>query len=692
MRQAGNFLYNRPLLLLAIFGAIAYLPVLLPFFHLKNDLITQNLPTRFVFGETLYSGYEPFWNPFLSNGIPQYGDMNNGFWNPVQWLIGSVTGYSLLSITLEEFFYLILGGWGIYLVAKDQFDKGTSLMTAMAYMTCGYVTGHLQYFCWITGAGFFPYVLLFFLRSLREPVWRNFLSGGLSIFLFTAATHPGLQIGALYFFLFLTVFLWVNRKGMTKGYHTRHFIPSLLLLLGCGALASTVVIVSNLDILPHLTRSGKVPLEQALWHPTTWPSYLSQLFPLAVQKGDFFRTDIGMRNTYLGLANLTGLLVCIRYLFRRSWSVAVIAWLFFLLLSSGGFFKVLAWNYLPLLGTVRLNGEFTYFVLLILLGFGAMGLQRLRSLKEVLTPLRILKILSRICIVTTLTAVIGMYMTGDSIFVEGPLHVSGKAWVKAVIEQCSFWDLLLIQSLIQWPFLLAMKQETWNPYRIALIGSINLIVTTWAILPFTGLGMRSRNEVQSVIDTFGRGIPEQPLVPVRSASYIRPDDEAAYMLIASYSRRIGSVRPDQYPIQLKTNSRFVTDSVTYAFMQKQPVLFVSSDTTVTATTRHDDSLIRIHRMGPGYLNCTVRNDTGRWLIWQQNNYAYWSVTVNGIKARPATAYHAFMAVRLQKGVQEVTFRFVPVPVKRAMIVSAVFIATFLILLLSPRFSGKRVFR
>lgn len=129
--------------------------------------------------------------------------MNNGFWNPFLWLIAGTSGYSVWAITLEEMAYLLIGGWGIYLLCKDHLDHRTAaIIAAMVYMTCGFVLGHLQHFCWISGAAFFPYVLLYFFRVHRAPSVKNFILGGWSIYFFVASAHPGLVIGALYLFFF----------------------------------------------------------------------------------------------------------------------------------------------------------------------------------------------------------------------------------------------------------------------------------------------------------------------------------------------------------------------------------------------------------------------------------------------------------------------------------------------------------
>src|SRR5437899_2075953 len=116
MQKTAVFLKERPFILFLLLLLLVYLPVFLPFFHIKNDLVTQNLPTRFVISESIYSGYFPWWNPYINFGIPQYGDMNGGYWNPLLWLIARTSGYGIWAITLEEMFYILMGAWGIFLL------------------------------------------------------------------------------------------------------------------------------------------------------------------------------------------------------------------------------------------------------------------------------------------------------------------------------------------------------------------------------------------------------------------------------------------------------------------------------------------------------------------------------------------------------------------------------------------------
>ena len=336
LKQNHKFLATYPALILLLFLLLAYLPIFLPFFHIKNDLVSQNLHTRYFISESLYSETFPWWNPFLNYGIPQYGDMNNGFWNPVLWLIAKTFGYNVLTITLEEMFYILVGGWGVYKIARHfNISLQIALLCGLSYMSGGYIVGHLQHFCWMTGTAFFPYVLLFFIRSIDQPILKNFIAGGLFSFLFVSSTHPGLIIGALYFFVFVVVHLLLSTLKDKQPEKWKTIIKSSLLFGLVSALFSTIVIVSNLEVLQHITRGSKVTLQEALSNPTTLQSYLSLLFPFAVHQGKFFQTDISMRNMSIGITLLPGIWFFVQNSnLKKNW-ILLMMLIFYIFLAAG---------------------------------------------------------------------------------------------------------------------------------------------------------------------------------------------------------------------------------------------------------------------------------------------------------------------------------------------------------------------
>src|SRR5579875_3949610 len=443
-----NTLFEYPFLLFFLFLIVAYLPVLLPFFHVKNDLVTQNLPTRFFIGESLHSKTFPWWNPYINYGMPQYGDMNNGYWNPFIWLIAPLFGYNVLTITLEEMLYILMGGWGIFKLAKQLgIPQHIALVCGFCYMSGGYIMGHLQHFCWITGTAFFPYVLLFYARVLQQPLLKNFIAGGIAGFCFIAATHPGLIIGALYFFVFVFLYLLFSNNNSCTKLTAKQLVKVNVLYAGFILLFTPVVWVSDAEVLQHITRGVKVSLAESLMAPTTMQCYLSLLFPLAVQKGSFFYTDISMRNCSIGLPLLLGVFLFFRKKRLKDAMPLLCFLLFFILLAAGGLFKSFAYYYLPFLGHVRLNGEFAYFVFLLLLLMGGFGWAAYYHKEHQLFISHLLRYTQLFFVACCVAEIICMAVNKDSAFLQ-PFAFTTASF-KSFIQNTSFLDLLLVNTIIQ---------------------------------------------------------------------------------------------------------------------------------------------------------------------------------------------------------------------------------------------------
>lgn len=687
-RQVGMILYRKPILLLCLFAFIAYLPVFLPFFHLKNDLLNQNLPTRFIFSESLYSGFEPYWNPYINYGIPQYGDMNSGFWNPFKWLIGSTFGYNIYSITIEEWIYIVIGGFGMYKVILEFFPKNIALLTALTYMACGYMTGHLQYFCWITGTAFFPYVLLFFIRVNKMPILKNFAAGAISVFFFVSSTHPGLIIGALYFIASLLLIIYFNRKKATLSLYHRNFVGINIIFILVSTIVSILIIVSNIEVLSFISRGSKVSLEQSLMAPTTIQSYISLFYPLPVHKSSLFQTDIAMRNVYVGIAHFLGLFLLTR-IDKKIIISFLIPLIFFVLLAAGGMFKTFSWRFIPLLGYVRLNGEFTYFVMLILLFGGAAGLTHYIRHGSLERPLRRLLIFSVVTAITVLCAII---ITKSSLLFSDNLNTTNfKTAIKSLIDQSTFLDLFIIQALLQSLTLYIILKRLNRPGKIALTLSINLVLITWMTIPFTGLGLNSKKEIQSVINTFEKGIKNQELRSINKTNYIDSGHYSQFLLISSFSKKIGYLLPDQYPVQLQSSITMMEDSLLYEFIKEQAYIFLSNDTIKGSATNFDTLNIKVIRSGPGYYSFKVNPGSYQWLTLMQNNYLHWKVYINGNARKHYTGFKTFISIPITRDDHTVEIVFEPYSIKIFMWISLGLLIICLCIVLLPSICNRKVF-
>ena len=666
MHGHKNFFLRFPFFTLLLFVLLAYAPVLLPFFHLKNDVITQNLPTRFFIGESVYSNQFPWWNPYINFGFPQYADMNNGFWNPVLWLIAYFFNYSVLSITIEEMFYILIGGWGIYLLCKQLRSEGwICLLCGISYMSGGFIVGHLQHFCWITGTAFFPFVVLFFLKCDECPSVKNFIGGGISTFLFVSATHPVLIIGSFYFFLLLTGYFFIVKK---KKEERVRLLKTCLWFLFFSILLSPVVWISNLEGIQNMSRGAKLSYGEALNMPTTLQSYLSLLFPVAVNKGSFFSTDISMRNISIGLVCLFGLFCFFRFSQKKLWMIS--SGLIFLIFLAAGILKPLFYN-IPLLGYVRLNGEFAYFIFIsfILLASAGlmMALQR-KILKQQFV--RYSKVLTVIFIITA----------GISIFV---LLINKAQWkfsaLKPALDELSFWHLLLINSIIQLFFLLLLKKYAFNKMFFPVV-AIHLIVLTWFSLPFTGIGQMPRSRVQAIINTLPKGIFKPYQKPIISNSYIDASYQSLFLEVAFYSKQIGYPQELQYPVLLHSTENFFSNHDVQKFVNNQSYLFLSTDTTVLAETNIDSADLQIISYIPTHIKTTIRNNGYHFLILLQNNYSRWKVLVDKKPVSHFTAFSTFIGIPIGNGVHQVEYVFEVSSLKQILYLNIIILLAALVMI------------
>src|SRR5687768_13370870 len=145
--------------LLLVICLLAYWPITFGFFSVKNDAIHYFLPYRFQISETIRNGELPFWNPYIYQGYPVYGDMQSGAWNPVVWFFSLFGRYDITIFHFENLLYIFTGSFGMYKLANwFSKDANTSFLVSVAYMLSGFMLGG-QLINWLAAAAFIPFVI-----------------------------------------------------------------------------------------------------------------------------------------------------------------------------------------------------------------------------------------------------------------------------------------------------------------------------------------------------------------------------------------------------------------------------------------------------------------------------------------------------------------------------------------------------
>jgi len=268
-------------------------------------------------------------------------------------------------------------------------------------------------------------------------------------------------------------------------------------------------------------------------------------------------------------------------------------------------------------------------------------------------------------------------------------HSTGvKLAVKDVIDRLQLGDLLFIAAFIQLGTFLLIRKNFASDRRIAFIIITNLIVNSWLVLPFTDLGMKSKRQIHHEMIQSPRGIVMQPLQPLSQTRFPDSTFENEFLLLGSYTKRVGFPNEEKYPVELRTTANYFSDSTVKAFVSNQAYVFLSSDTTLDAETSFDSSLIRVSEFGPGYLHATVENNKYRFITLLQNDYQYWQTFLNGKPVNHATSFKTFMSVPIEKGRQDVVFIFRPGPIRKAILINIAIIFIGLLSLFIPQLKSR----
>lgn len=249
-----------------------------------EDFIYQNYPFRNFAATSLAAGELPLWNPYTFNGMPFLADIQTTvLYIPCLLLTmfvssGSLSYYWLELVIIAHF---LLAGVGMFFLAQDfSIRRLPALFAAVTYMLSGYMIVHAIHQQNLTLVAWYPLVLLFFRRALREQRWRYVFLCGLVLGHSILAGYPQLSL-FLYFFLglyFLLELLTAHKGGALLSRPARIM----------SAKAASVVVISiglaMIQLLPtfelsDLSQRASITYQKASEGSLAWSQLATLIFP-----------------------------------------------------------------------------------------------------------------------------------------------------------------------------------------------------------------------------------------------------------------------------------------------------------------------------------------------------------------------------------------------------------------------------
>ena len=185
---------------------------------LKWDNVDYFLPMRHFFHDALNDNHLPAWNSHINLGFPNYADPQSGAWYPVLWVFQVLPMYGFKALNLEWLFHVLMAGVGMFQLTKHlKASVPVATFAALAYSLSGFIVGTAQILPFIIGACWLPWCLVFFLKTLQDPNWKNSTWLAVILYLQVTGAYPAFTIIVFYLFVALFVYKLFTRSTRRKG-------------------------------------------------------------------------------------------------------------------------------------------------------------------------------------------------------------------------------------------------------------------------------------------------------------------------------------------------------------------------------------------------------------------------------------------------------------------------------------------
>ncbi|HEY0067980.1 MAG TPA: hypothetical protein VGB46_11475, partial [Flavisolibacter sp.] len=498
-KQANS---RRDYLVLLVVTLIAWWPLSLNFFSLKNDALVQYIAYRYHLSEAIQHGYLPFWSPYLYTGFPIHADMQGEVWNPLVLLLSAVTRYNMSVFQWEVLIYLYLGAVGMYrLGGYLGWLSPTKLALAIAFMCCGYMTDSISVVPWIPSAAFMPFIILYFLRLLERPSATAGIKLSVAVSLQFLCGYPSFFIFLSYLLLFGFIAWAVKRWREGNKKTIKRAVGFLALAYGLFALLCSPALVSYYEFLPYYSRGSGLDWQKAQSNPFPPVHSFSYILANAFSKNNSGFTDISMRNAYTGLFVF---LFFTRGLFRlrgfRLLVAALTAFCFLFSLGASTPVQEFSYRFLPFMDTFRHPGTIRVFTTIGILLLAAFQMDRFFGGER-----QKWMVMAVYAIGAGLVLLTGWLLFSDSLSSTGWTLPLSPAGMKQFLDLLTFHDLMLVVAILQLVFLglfLFFYRKKFSSRVFLLLFTLNSLLFGWIGLPFTAVSKERTASVNQYIASF----------------------------------------------------------------------------------------------------------------------------------------------------------------------------------------------
>jgi hypothetical protein len=595
------------------------------------------------------------------------------------------------------------------------------MLIAVSYMLSGFMLSG-QLINWLAAAAFFPFVIHYYLKTLRNASLANAAKTGITLFFMLTACYPSFFIITGYVLFALFIITVINRyrnKESTAITWKRFLIQHIIIFIVFAGLALPVI-VSFFDLLPYYTRGSGTTYADTIRNPFEWQHLLSLIFPSSIKANDIVSaTDVTCRNIYPGIFSLFILVAFPPKLTRRNILLLCLA-VFALLFSMGDATPVrkICYNVLPLMDTFRHPSQMRLFFLFAILLLAAPGLKKMLYEDPKGFGLKRIKNIAWIASGSIILITILAFINSTLLKQMSGISLSGiRQSLKNIIENISLADSVVINGLIQLFFILAfiLWAGRYARYKklFSFIWIANMALLAQLILPITFVSKTSPHEINKIIQISPKGFPTTDLekpIGENSKDALSHFDKIALSYL--YNKKIGISRINNSPSFLDEQNDFLKTNLLYGYISLMPVAYIADSLVhlkdsnilnlatickfafadgIPSIKSNCDSNNKaiIKKISANRFEIETQASSSSLLVLTQCYHHHWKAWIDNKQVKIYKTNISFMGTPLPPGKHSVVFKFSPSNTLKAL---WVMFATIAILIITAAVSLMRQYK
>ena len=345
----------------------------------ERDLSAFFIPPKILWVDLLKHGTFPFWNPHQYCGIPLLAALQPGVLYPPHVF------YLFLPFPIVWnwliILHFLLAGIAVYLflVHMKSSEEG-ALVGAMIFMLSGYLLSVHNLLPHLFAVGWFPLILLFFLKHFETGRIRHAVFVSLFLLMqFLSGAPEILMMSVLV--LFIVTFFLSSFIGDHVGFYIR--MRSFITILSLFLLLSAVQLLPFYELKAQSIRQGGLTyFESSVWS-MAWRDFIQFFIPdpfgHMMNDQKYWQNQSWLKTIYLGIVPFCLSVFYFLKADRRRWLFALLM-VISLIFALGGNTPIYKLLYrIPPFGSVRYPVKFLFLFFFIVSVTSGLGLDKFRQ-------------------------------------------------------------------------------------------------------------------------------------------------------------------------------------------------------------------------------------------------------------------------------------------------------------------------